>query len=826
MRNSALAVMPLFAVLALQVAACSSSQPTTPDAGGTGPDAGLCSPACGPGGVCVRGTCAPCDCGTLQCDTICGRSCGACLSPKTCNSTTGMCEGGGSACDGVVCQTGETCNATSGFCGCTANSCPGNQVCSSTNRCACPAGQAICGSTCVNTANDPQHCGSCDKSCSTSEVCGGSTCVLVCQSGTTSCSGSCVDLSSDPQHCLHCDTPCPAGASCHSGQCVGPADAGSPPDASTSAPDGGALPPDASANSPDAAVGPFVSLSPTVLDFGSQAVGSTSAPRLVTVSNVGDATLIFSVPALTGDFDWGGVGTCAVATPQAAGTSCTMSVVFKPTAAGTRDGVLTIADNAQGGQQTAALTGVGQSAAKPTISAFSANPTAIASGGTSTLSWTTQGATSLAIDPGGFTSTSASGSTTVSPTSTTTYTLTATNTSGSTTATAQVTVSAAGNAYANFVARYQSYSQQHYVSPSGTGSTCSQTAPCSMTTGMGLAGAGVVIWFLDGTYPTSSKVYCGSIAGTIATCSGGSSSAREAFVALTRGGAKIVNTPASNNGWPVWLVAASYVDIVGFDISTTGSGNGNTCAGIDTLGAGSNNIFAFNLVHDIPASLALCGSGAGGGGINTGTNTTGHSLVLNNIVWNIGAPGNAWTHGFYDNGTGDVIENNISYGNSGAGIQCYHNCQNEFIVNNTVVNNGCEGIIVGAYQYPSMTGMFIANNIIDGNGFGTASGGCAHAGFAECDGSSCGGASGNTITNNLIHNNSQDVTINGGTDQSVNAVNADPLFVTLASPGAGGDLHLQTGSQAIGKGTATNAPATDLDGVTRASPPSIGAYEQ
>ena len=81
---------------------------------------------------------------------------------------------------------------------------------------------------------------------------------------------------------------------------------------------------------------------------------------------------------------------------------------------------------------------------KPTITSFSANPTGINSGASSTLSWVTTGATRIAITPGTFTSTSASGSTSVSPTATTIYTLSATNSAGSTTATAQVTVTAAG----------------------------------------------------------------------------------------------------------------------------------------------------------------------------------------------------------------------------------------------------------------------------------------------------------------------------------------------------------------------------------------------
>ena len=76
----------------------------------------------------------------------------------------------------------------------------------------------------------------------------------------------------------------------------------------------------------------------------------------------------------------------------------------------------------------------------PTINSFTAGPESLNSGSSSTLSWTTSGATSIAITPGTFTSTSASGSTSVSPTVTTTYTLTATDAAGSVTTTQTVTV--------------------------------------------------------------------------------------------------------------------------------------------------------------------------------------------------------------------------------------------------------------------------------------------------------------------------------------------------------------------------------------------------
>jgi hypothetical protein len=75
----------------------------------------------------------------------------------------------------------------------------------------------------------------------------------------------------------------------------------------------------------------------------------------------------------------------------------------------------------------------------PPTATFTASPTSIAAGQSSTLSWNTTNATTVSINQGIGTVT-ASGTRSVSPTATTTYTLTATNGAGSTTATTTVTV--------------------------------------------------------------------------------------------------------------------------------------------------------------------------------------------------------------------------------------------------------------------------------------------------------------------------------------------------------------------------------------------------
>jgi len=80
--------------------------------------------------------------------------------------------------------------------------------------------------------------------------------------------------------------------------------------------------------------------------------------------------------------------------------------------------------------------------AVPIINSFSADPSTIAVGESSTLSWSVTDATTVTID-NGVGSVALSGTTTVSPITTTTYTLTATNTAGSVTATTTVTVGSA-----------------------------------------------------------------------------------------------------------------------------------------------------------------------------------------------------------------------------------------------------------------------------------------------------------------------------------------------------------------------------------------------
>jgi hypothetical protein len=102
-------------------------------------------------------------------------------------------------------------------------------------------------------------------------------------------------------------------------------------------------------------LGPLVALSPTSLAFGSLGVGATSAPKLVYLSNSGNAPLTISNITTSGDY----ARSSNCASSLAAHTYCTINVTFAPTASGTRSGTLTVTDNAAGSPHSVPLTGTG-----------------------------------------------------------------------------------------------------------------------------------------------------------------------------------------------------------------------------------------------------------------------------------------------------------------------------------------------------------------------------------------------------------------------------------------------------------------------------------
>jgi len=108
-------------------------------------------------------------------------------------------------------------------------------------------------------------------------------------------------------------------------------------------------------------------VTPTALDFGSQAVNTNSTARTASVSNTGSSAAPISSIAATGDFTQ--TNNCGTSVP--ANGSCTVNVVFRPTVAGSRSGSLNV--NSTAGNAAVALNGTGTAPG----AAISAAPTSL-----------------------------------------------------------------------------------------------------------------------------------------------------------------------------------------------------------------------------------------------------------------------------------------------------------------------------------------------------------------------------------------------------------------------------------------------------------------
>jgi hypothetical protein len=135
------------------------------------------------------------------------------------------------------------------------------------------------------------------------------------------------------------------------------------------------------------ASGVSAGLSPSSVSFGTQQVGTTSLPQVVTLTNTGSTAVTVESISLGGTnaSDYAQSNTCPAT--LAAGASCSIAVTFKPLASGTRTATLSVADTTVGSPHTVSLSGVGTAPAA-TLSAAAVSFGAQVVGTTSTQALT------------------------------------------------------------------------------------------------------------------------------------------------------------------------------------------------------------------------------------------------------------------------------------------------------------------------------------------------------------------------------------------------------------------------------------------------------
>jgi hypothetical protein len=133
---------------------------------------------------------------------------------------------------------------------------------------------------------------------------------------------------------------------------------------------------------------PVVSLSPGSLSFTS-IVGTSSAAQLATLSNTGNATLNISGIVITGAS--GFIDTTGCGSTLTAGSNCTISITYTPSATSSVTATLAVTDNATGSPHAVTLTGAGTIATAPVVSLSPSSLTF------SALSGTTSAAQSITL---------------------------------------------------------------------------------------------------------------------------------------------------------------------------------------------------------------------------------------------------------------------------------------------------------------------------------------------------------------------------------------------------------------------------------------------
>ncbi len=103
-----------------------------------------------------------------------------------------------------------------------------------------------------------------------------------------------------------------------------------------------------------------VTVAPTSLSFSGQAVGTTSAPKTVTLTNNSGGTLTISSLLASGDFNASPSGSTPCGSTVASGATCTFSVTFTPNVKGSISGAVTVSNSAPLSPVVMKLTGTGQ----------------------------------------------------------------------------------------------------------------------------------------------------------------------------------------------------------------------------------------------------------------------------------------------------------------------------------------------------------------------------------------------------------------------------------------------------------------------------------
>jgi len=338
------------------------------------------------------------------------------------------------------------------------------------------------------------------------------------------------------------------------------------------------------------------------------------------------------------------------------------------------------------------------------------------------------------------------------------------------------------------------------------------------------------------------------------------------------------NTANYRNGAGVYITGSSGATFIDTDITNNTGSNNEMGGGIHQAGTGTLSItggsissnFAYKGgggIYQSAGTLTISGTtiasnnvttgGTGGGGgiyyAGSGTLTITNAIIESNSATKYGG-GGLWLNSATAIITGSTFKSNITAGDNGGGgilingaapsltLSKSHLVGNRVNGNN---NNSDGGGIKIAAGTATITNTVVAGNVAD-NAWQADGGGIFNAGilnlyfsavadnYSYNNGGGLYAGSTENIYNSIIWGNSYghgsgSAEIYGTTENLYLTETAnDPTFVTRdaagnGNPRTGGNYDLQSGSNSIDTGDATNAPADDIDGTSR---PVNGLYDK
>jgi len=537
--------------------------------------------------------------------------------------------------------------------------------------------------------------------------------------------------------------------------------------------------------------GRSLAVNPSAVAFGQQLVNTVSQQTL-TITNTGTGALQIQNISLDSSSGFGLSGS-QVGVVLQPGRSLKVSVSFKPSVATSYNGTVEVISKTTSAKVL--LTGAG------TLSAVgvSISPTGAtlqvghSQQFTATVSNTSNTAVTWLVN-----GTVGGDSTLGTISSTGLYTAPSSVPSpSSVTVTAQSVADISKSASAS-VSVVSSSVSQYYVAPTGSDSNDGSAAHpwATIAHSATVVGPGATVHVAAGTYT-----------GYFTTSASGTASSRITYISDAQWSAKIVGDLVDRSTWHNY---GDYVDIVGFELTSVGR--------MGLYNDGSFVRYIGNHVHDIAGpTSATCD--LGGAGIMHGNYSASDDEMIANFVHDIGlvnsaqCPGYVTVHGLYHaNLRGRIVDNLVIHARD-YGIHLYHSAADVIVANNTSLENGASGLVVGNSGGGSDNNTIVTNNIFAHN---------HNYGFRDDSGTS---GPNNKYDNNLTFDNGNgDYVASGGTVSG--NVSSDPQFVNYTGT-ALGDYHLQATSPTIDSGTTLNAPSIDLDGGDRpiGSGYDIGCYE-